>query len=87
MAYLPAFPSPFSVGFKWQYPFQRMYIEKLANDDTDGFFSAITQASGYYYICFNTDNIEEYRAYTDNSRLSFTMEEYIFQVRDKGVDK
>lgn len=79
-------------GMKWQYPFQRWYIEFMANDDTDGFFPdklpadaenfrteycpPLMQASGYYYICFNTDSIEQYRSYTENAVLSFTMEEY-----------
>lgn len=77
---------------KWQYPFQRWYIEFMANDDTDGFFPdelpadaenfrteyfpPIMQASGYYYICFDTDNVEQYKSYTENSVFSFTMEEY-----------
>ena len=79
-------------GMKWQYPFQRWYIEFMANDDTDGFFPdklpadaenfrteycpPLMQASGYYYICFNTDDVEQYKAYTENAVLSFTMEEY-----------
>ncbi len=79
-------------GMKWQYPFQRWYIEFMANDDTDGFFPdklpadaenfrteycpPLMQASGYYYICFNTDDIEQYKSYTENSVFSFTMEEY-----------
>lgn len=79
-------------GMKWQYPFQRWYIEFMANDDTDGFFPdklpadaenfrteycpPLMQASGYYYICFNTDNVEQYKKYTENAVLSFTMEEY-----------
>ena len=86
------FTSLFFGSFKWQYPFQRWYIEFMANDDTDGFFPdklpddaenfrteycpPMMQASGYYYICFNTEDIEQYKAYTDNAVLSFTMEEY-----------
>ncbi len=79
-------------GMKWQYPFQRWYIEFMANDDTDGFFPdklpadaenfrteycpPLMQASGYYYICFNTESVEQYRSYTENAVFSFTMEEY-----------
>ncbi len=79
-------------GMKWQYPFQRWYIEFMANDDTDGFFPdklpddaenfrteycpPMMQASGYYYICFNTEDIELYKDYTKNAVFSFTMEEY-----------
>lgn len=79
-------------GMKWQYPFQRWYIEFMANDDTDGFFPdklpadaekfcteycpPLMQASGYYYICFNTEDIELYKDYTKNAVFSFTMEEY-----------
>ena len=79
-------------GMKWQYPFQRWYIEFMANDDTDGFFPdklpadaenfrteycpPLMQASGYYYICFNTESVEQYKSDTENSVLSFTMEEY-----------
>ncbi|MBQ8787288.1 MAG: hypothetical protein IJZ61_06615 [Oscillospiraceae bacterium] len=79
-------------GMKWQYPFQCWYIEFMANDDTDGFFPdklpedaenfrteycpPMMQASGYYYICFNTEDIEQYKAFTENSVFSLTMEEY-----------
>lgn len=92
LAYLMFFTSPFSGNSKWQYPFQRWYIQTMANDDTDGFFPdklpadtgnfrteyipPIMQGSGYYYICFNTEAIEKYKAYTENAVFSFTMEEY-----------
>ncbi|MBQ3162701.1 MAG: hypothetical protein IJC04_11330 [Oscillospiraceae bacterium] len=92
LAYFIFFTAFFSGRMKWQYPFQRWYIEFMANDDTDGFFPdklpedaenfrteyvpPMMQASGYYYICFNTEDIEQYKAYTENAVLSFTMEEY-----------
>lgn len=88
-------------GMKWQYPFQRWYIEFMANDDTDGFFPdklpadaenfrteyvpPLMQASGYYYICFSTDNVEQYRSYTENAVLSFTMEEYNNGLSEKNT--
>lgn len=86
------FTSIFVGSIKWQYPFQRLYIQVMANDDTDGFFPdklpadaenfrteycpPMMQASGYYYICFSTEDIEQYRTYAENAILSFTMEEY-----------
>ena len=84
--------SIFVSSIKWQYPFQRSYIQMMANDDTGGFFPdklpddaenfrteycpPMMQASGYYYICFKTVDIERYKTYTENAMLSFTMEEY-----------
>ncbi|MBQ5319504.1 MAG: hypothetical protein J6K17_10445 [Oscillospiraceae bacterium] len=92
LAYFIFFTAFFSGYMKWQYPLQRWYIEFMANDDTDGFFPdklpadadnfctkyvpPMMQGSGSYYICFNTDGIEQYKAYTGNAVLSFTMEEY-----------
>jgi len=92
LAYFMFFTAFFSGSIKWQYPLQRWYIEFMANDDTDGFFPdklpddaenfrteycpPLMQGSGYYYICFTTDNVEQYKAYTENAILSFTMEEY-----------
>jgi len=45
------------------------------------------QASGYYYICFTTDDIEQFRSYTENAVLSFTMEEYRNGLSDENDAK
>ena len=103
LAYFMFFTSLFSGNIKWQYPFQRLYIQIMANDDTDGFFPdklpadaenfrteycpPLMQGSGYYYICFNTDNVEQYKAYTENAILSFTMEEYRNGLSDENYAK
>ncbi len=102
-AYFIFSTSIFLGNMKWQYPFQRWYIEFMANDDTDGFFPdklpadaenfhteycpPLMQASGYYYICFNTDSVEQYKAYTENAILSFTMEEYNNGLSDENNAK
>lgn len=93
--------SIFVGSIKWQYPFQRSYIQMMANDDTGGFFPdklpadaenfrteycpPLMQASGYYYICFNTDNVEQYKNYTENAVLSFTMKEYNNGLSDENA--
>ncbi len=103
LAYFMFFASFFSSSFKWQYPLQRWYIEFMANDDTDGFFPdtlpadienfrteyvpPMMQASGYYYICFNTENIGQYKAYTENAVLSCTMEEYSNELSEENNTK
>lgn len=101
LTYFMFFTSLFSGSIKWQYPFQRWYIEFMANDDTDGFFPdtlpadaenfrteycpPLMQASGYYYICFNTDDVERYKAYTENAVLSFTVEEFSYGLSDENA--
>lgn len=101
LIYFMFFTLPFSGNKKWQYPFQRWYIEFMANDDTNGFFPdklpdnaenfrteytpPLMQGSGYYYICFNTDNIDEYKAYTENALLSFTMGEFKNGLSDENA--
>ena len=99
LAYFMFSTSLFSGSFIWQYPFQRWYIEFMANDDTDGFFPdqlpadaknfcteycpPLMQGNGYYYICFNTDNIDQFKSYTKEAILSFTMEEYANGLSEK----
>ena len=102
-AYFLFLASSFSGSMNWQYPLQRWYIEFMANDDTDGFFPdklpadaenfrteycpPLMQGSGYYYICFNTEYIEQYNAFTGNAVLSFTMEEYNNGLSEESYEK